>query len=105
MYKDDRKYGSDVSGEETVRISNRYDPLSDKDEDINKINNIVKEKLIDCNKRKVKKKKNVLKKYVEIKNEELRQDCKKLFRKKYKKDVISIQSSSDSKSNSSLVRF
>jgi hypothetical protein len=53
--KDNRKYNSDVSDDKTVRISNRYDLLSDDDEDSNEINDIEKENIIDWNKRKEKK--------------------------------------------------
>ena len=56
LYKNDRKYGSDISHKKIVRISNRYDPLPDEDEDTNEMNNIVKENSTDYNKRKVKKK-------------------------------------------------
>ena len=95
--KDDKKYGSDVSNEVIVKISNRFDPLSDDDKDItdNDFSDIVIEKSIDKEKEKVKKKNKILKRYNKTKTKtimckELRQGCKKSFKKKKEKDMISI---------------
>ena len=100
--KDNRKYNSDVSDDKTVRISNRYDLLSDDYEDSNEINDVEKENIIDWNKRKEKKMIKGLQKQVNIENKTPRQNCKKSFQKKYEEDMISIQSSGNSNSDSSL---
>ena len=66
------------------------------------MNDVETENIKDWNKRKEKKMIKGLQKQVNIENKTPRQNCKKLFQKKYKEDVISIQSSGDSKSDSSL---
>ena len=68
MQKNDRKYSSDISNEEIVRISNRYNPLSNDNEDSNEMNDIDNEDIIDSNKRKEKKKTKGSKKHVNIRN-------------------------------------
>ena len=47
LCKNDRKYGGDVSNEVIVKAFNRFDSLANDDEDINKVSDVVIEKLID----------------------------------------------------------